>query len=248
MPLNLAEFLNGHVPEPRWLIKGLLHTQQLVVTCGEAGVGKSFFWHTAAMAVAAGKPFLGSEVLQGPVVYFDDENSEMELRPYLYKIWHGLGKPDVEALTQNLIVEHFKLSAAGDSWAGYMASVVERVKPVLVVIDTANSSLGVVDENDNAEAGLITRRLRVCMSKGRADATLQILKHARDRDVRGAKMWKGVADMVLYQARMLGKAPKSGYRSTTIEALKVRSWGLRAKLKITPQIDGNGVTLKAVLL
>jgi len=249
VPLKLVDLLTKTPPAPDWLIKNMIHKHQFVVAAGDAGVGKSFFWYTAAFGIVLGRDFLtGHQCAQGPVLYFDDENSLPDLRDYLLKIWWSYGCPDPELIAANLSIEHFQLSRAGDAWPGYMAGCIERSQPLLVVVDTATSALSIQDENDNAEASRAVKSLRVCMSKGRPDAGLSVLKHAKDGRVRGAKAWEGMPDQVLVQSRLIGGQRSDGFHNTKIESTKRRTFGLKESLKIIPVNGGIGVGLKSELL
>ena len=245
MPLKLADLLTKEPPKPNWLIEGLIHKYQFVVAAGDAGVGKSFFWYTAAFGIILGQLFLAKQCAQGSVLYFDDENSLPDLTDYLIKIWWAYGCSDPELIDKRLHIEHFMLSKAGDSWPGYMSARIGELKPSLVVVDTVTTALGVQDENDNAEASRIVRSLRRCMAQGEASASLLAMKHAKDGRVRGAKAWEGMPDQVLVQSRLVGKQRADGYHNSKIESTKRRTFGLRQALKIIP-VNGNmAISLKS---
>jgi len=246
VPLKLADLLTKTPPDPEWLIEKMIHKHQFVVAAGDAGVGKSFFWYTAAFGIVLGSHFLlNRQCAQGPVLYFDDENSLPDLRDYLLKIWWAYGCPDPELIGANLIIEHFMLSKAGDAWPGYMSACISKVQPCLVVVDTVTTALSVEDENDNAEASRIVRSLRRCMAQGRPDASLLAMKHAKDGRVRGAKAWEGMPDQVLVQSRLVGKQRADGYHNSKIESTKRRTFGLREALKIIPVNGGSAISLKS---
>lgn len=247
MTLRLPDLLKKKL-EPRWLIERLIHKRQFVVAAGEAGVGKSFFWYTAAFAIVLARTFLGRQCAGGKVLYFDDENSLPELQNYLIQIWWAFGCPDPDLLAEGLFIEHFKLSTAGDAWPAYMSGRIAEVKPAFVVVDTATTALGVEDENDNAEAGRIVRTLRRCMAQGHEDGSLLALKHAKDGTVRGAKGWEGMCDQLLVQAGMAGPHRADGYHNSKIWAKKLRSFGLRECLKIIPVNGGSSLSLKSEVL
>lgn len=249
MPLKIAELLTREPPKPDWLIENMIHKHQFVVAAGDAGVGKSFFWYTAAFGIVLGRSFLNNrQCSQGPVLYFDDENSLPDLRDYLLKIWWSYGCPDPELIARNLVIEHFQLSRAGEAWPGYMGSCIANTQPSLVVVDTATSALSIQDENDNAEASRTVKSLRVCMARGRPDGNLTVLKHAKDGRVRGAKAWEGMPDLVLVQSRLVGKQRADGYHNSKIESTKRRTFGLRDCLKIIPVNGGMSVALKSEVL
>lgn len=65
--LSISQVLE--MPPPEWLIEGYQPKDALSCIYGPFGVGKSFVAIDQALCVAAGIPWLGNEVKQGPVVY-----------------------------------------------------------------------------------------------------------------------------------------------------------------------------------
>lgn len=249
--LSLSTILSGDIPPANWIVRDLLACEQMAVIAGEPGVGKSFLCNAMAMAIASGLPFLNKETKHGKVVIFDEENSLPDLSNYLHKLWVGFGRPNVQALEENLRLEHFSLAMPIREKFAYMRGVVQAEQPILTVVDTAGSCLEVVDENSNAEASANIRELRRVKAQGPREAAMIILKHAREdhntgkRDVRGAKAWKGEVDMVLLHGRMRGARRNDGLDPTCLRPLKVRAYGLRADWKITPLKIGSGIRLSA---
>lgn len=254
MRLSLTTILSGETPPANWIVEDLLACEQMAVIAGEPGVGKSFLCNGLAMAIAGGLRFLNKETKRGKVVIFDEENSLPDLSNYLHKLWVGYGRPNVQTLEGNLRIEHFSLAMPIREKFAFMRRVVAEEQPILTIVDTAGSCLEVADENSNAEASQNIRELRRVKAQGPADAAMIILKHAREdhntgrRDVRGAKAWKGEVDMVLLHGRMRGARRNDGCDPTLLKPLKVRAYGLRGELKITPIKIGSGIELRASLL
>jgi hypothetical protein len=57
---------------------------------GESGDGKSYSMMWAAICIAAGIPFLGKNVKQGPVLYIDEENNESIFKTRMHKVIDGM--------------------------------------------------------------------------------------------------------------------------------------------------------------
>jgi predicted transcriptional regulator len=57
---------------------------------GESGDGKSYSMMWAAICVAAGIPFLGKNVKQGPVLYIDEESNESIFKTRMRKVIDGM--------------------------------------------------------------------------------------------------------------------------------------------------------------
>lgn len=83
------------VQKPRtWLVDGLVGKGSLVSVFGPVGCGKSFYALDMAFSVAAGAPFLGEKVEQGPVFYLSDSGrSDTVRRMHAWEIYHGIEVP-----------------------------------------------------------------------------------------------------------------------------------------------------------
>lgn len=240
--VDFFDVLTHDDPEPRWVTKDMLTRGAMVILAGEPGVGKSVLSYTWAMSVALGLPFLGHDCDPTPVLYIDEENSRPDFRQYARWVWRGLGCPDVGKVNEALRVEH--LSIRGQ-WQPVLRDAAKAHRPGLIVIDTATTVLQIEDENDNAEASLVTRHLRDIQTQADNDTALIILKHARvieepgkkvRRTIRGAKAWLGNVDAVWYQyPAQVGRARKDGLRATVLEPDKIRAYGLRHGVRITPE-------------
>lgn len=220
---------------------------------GEPGVGKSFLAHTLGQAVASGSRVLDRATQQGNVVYCDDENSLSDLSVYVRQAWFGLGCPSVHFL-EHLKIAHFKMSMCiGDRYK-ILGDMIQEYKPLLTIIDTTNSALQIEDENSNSEALRAIRSLRRCMMMGPAVGTMIAIRHGRydrdtgKRDIRGAKVWKAMADAVLFQSRARGRAKAGGWHKTYLRSLKVRAWGLKEILSLDPCFIGEGVSINTQIV
>jgi len=60
--------------EIEWLIEDMIPLKAITLLTAEAGTGKTWVAQAIAGAVAHGRPFLGREVKQRPVLYLDGEN------------------------------------------------------------------------------------------------------------------------------------------------------------------------------
>src|SRR5262249_46295895 len=77
--LTLADLDN--LPDPEWLVDGLVGQNALVVLFGPPGVGKSFLALDLALSIATGRPWLGRKTTQGGVVYvYAEGTSELKHR------------------------------------------------------------------------------------------------------------------------------------------------------------------------
>ena len=85
--------LRRKLGEPTWVVPGLLPTG-LAICASQPKVGKSFLSLHLAVAVAAGRPFLGSlPVVQGTVLYLALEDHFRRLQSRLTTVLHGDAPP-----------------------------------------------------------------------------------------------------------------------------------------------------------
>lgn len=248
--LDLSAILTSEMFEPAYIVEGFLYQGQMITIAGEPGVGKSFLMYNLAMCIATGKEFLGMKTTQGSVLYFDEENAGPDLTQYLRWIWTGLDKPVIESLQKSLFIEHFQLTKEGKQRYRYMAKVAVEAKPLLIIVDTATTACGIEDENDNAEASRAIAGLRTAKSAAGLSSSMIIIKHTRTTDeehktrtIRGAKIWLGALDGVIYHSFPPGQPRKDGLRNSRLIPDKVRAFGLKEAIKITPKWHENGILL-----
>jgi hypothetical protein len=135
-----------------------------------------------------------------------------------------------------------------------MAECAQLLKPALIVVDTVTPCCAIEDENDNAEASKAIRNLRLVKEAAGPDTTMVLLKHARfshdpqeRQTIRGAKTWLGETDGTLYHKAQPGARRADGLRNSRISPDKVRAFGLRQELVITPDWIG-GEEQKGIVL
>jgi len=228
-------------PAPQWLVPDLIYCGSMIILAAAAGVGKSVFCYALANALATGSPFIGA-VPPCRVLYFDEENSRGDLSAYARWTWRGLDSPPIDLIRSNLRIESLTLGSATD-WALALRATAAEFKPSLMIIDTATPACRIVNENDNAEATIAAREIRLAQQAGAPGCAALVLKHLRfdastgQVDVRGAKAWKGAVDAVWFMRHSAGRPRADGWRNTRIYPDKTRAFGLRDTLQITPHFD-----------
>jgi hypothetical protein len=138
--------------ERSYLIQEVFPRVGLVVVWGPRKCGKSFWVADAMLHVALGWPYRGRKVVQGPVAYCAFEGQD-----------GYLGR--AEAFRQHNLADHaapvpFHLVATRMRFASdhsaliadITAQIAHRTKPVAVVLDTLNRSLG-GSESDDRDMG-----------------------------------------------------------------------------------------------
>ena len=249
-PANaIADILLAEDQEPDWLVRDLILQGALVCFVGESNSGKSFVSYVLGLAIATGCQAFGGIVPAGEprrVLYFDDENSKQDRDRYLRWAWNGLtagngGKePDLGLLADNFWPVHYELGI--NDWQDKAQKWVEWVSPHLIIFDTANASFNVEDENTNAEATKAVKSVRRLMALPEPEAAAWVLKHGKmrtekgqGRTVRGAKVWKDLSDGMIFQVKSRGRPRKDKLHLTRIVPDKVRAFGLRDTIYITPR-------------
>jgi len=142
--------------EPREeIVEGLFAPGELVALIGAPGGGKSAVATLLATCVAEGRPFLGRQVLQGPVVYVAAERFREVVRRLLATrrksgpVYIANARPEIANV------------AVAEALGAEVAALceVERSCPSLVVIDTLARTVVGMDENSARDAGLVIEGL-----------------------------------------------------------------------------------------
>src|SRR4051794_31851873 len=85
------------LPDPSWLITGVLPAGGLAVLYGRPGAAKSFLALDWALSVAAGIPWLGCPTEQGHVVYIAAEGKAgLNVRARAW--WNAHNRPDLASM------------------------------------------------------------------------------------------------------------------------------------------------------
>ena len=238
--LPLEELWLAEAPKPSWIIPQIMVEGQMLVMAGDAGVGKSFLALTWAHHLATGTPILETQVPPQRVLYFNEENSWWDMREYVRWARFSMNGISETVLVDNLRVEQMTLQQS-PHWYLALRQVIAEHQPRLIVIDTATPACGIVDEDDNGEANVAIRHLRQGLMAGAPGCGMLILKHAKiiakgeDRTIRGAKMWKGACDGLIFHTKAAGRPRMDGLHSTYLWPEKTRAFGLRDRILITPQ-------------
>jgi KaiC/GvpD/RAD55 family RecA-like ATPase len=177
---ELAESLAAQPPSG-YLVEGLLQPGSINILVGDSGIGKSALVFQLALAVAAGKPFLGHRSKPGKVVLVDYENSlwdchrilrqqckflGLDKAPYTLQIWpmnrraYGAARRELEQVGLHENVEE----------------VIDVFAPDLVIFDSLRS-FNPAMENDNTAAVKQIKQLRT-ITQGRGTA-IMLVHHVR---------------------------------------------------------------------
>jgi RecA-family ATPase len=142
-----ASFAGKPVPERRWIVRDMIPDKTVTLVSGDGGVGKSLLIGQLGVAVATEREWIGLLPEGGPVIFASAEDDLDELHRRTVAIANA-EDIDIARLTDL----HFVPLAGADAvmgapegktgviretaiWRG-LATIVERIKPKLVILDT----------------------------------------------------------------------------------------------------------------
>jgi hypothetical protein len=197
--LSLEDLSN--LPQPEWLIDGLLPADCFTTLFGPPGATKSFWALDAALSIAAGRKFHYREVKSGKVVYFVGEG----LRGMRYRVeaWRA-AHPDFDdaILTGNflLVPQPVKLLEKYDQQK-LLNTLAEEGDVRMIVIDTWARSLTGGDENSAGDAGVAIDVLE--QARHLTGASPLVVHHtgADGTRERGSTALRGASDATLRMLR-----------------------------------------------
>ena len=201
--LNLSDL--DALPEPEWLVNGIIPADGLTTLYGAPGSTKSFCILDAALCIASGTPFHGHAVKAGSAIYCVGEGLRgMRWRIEAWKLAHP--EADYDLLEKNLVIiphaprlleptEQVMLNNTCKELAE------DRGDLRLFIIDTWARSLTGGDENSAQDAGVA---IDVC-EKVRAEtgATPFVVHHSGADGLRerGSTALRGASDCTLHMHR-----------------------------------------------
>lgn len=147
-----SRWADREIPPRRWVWDGWIPVGQTTALYGDGGVGKTLLAQQMLTATATGQPFLGQAVMPGRAlgIFCEDDEDELQRRQDGINRMLGLGFRDLGELYLVSRVGHDNLLMTFDGrdsgvLTGFwhqLAEQVGRVKPTLLVIDTAADTFG----------------------------------------------------------------------------------------------------------
>ncbi len=194
-PRNLQVLTPAEIGEEQarpYVIKGLIAQGDHAIAMGQPGSGKSVLAPHLAYAVAQGREVLGRRVKAGPVVYLAAEDGHgMKNRIRALYLRYG-DAPDF-----HLIPEAVDLMTINQQHTE-LEEIIQRIRPVLIVVDTIARSFPGLRENEAEDMGRVVRVARdladICGA-----AVLNVHHVAKDAGTtpRGHGSLNGDADITL---------------------------------------------------
>ncbi len=183
-------------PEVRheWTIDGLLPVGGILLASARMKAGKSTFCADLAACVASGRQFLGREVSRGKVLWLAFEEAEADVVERFRSIG-GLERGWLHI---------FADKAPQDAWA-WLDAEIQRVQPVLLVVDTWQRLTRVKNINDYSEVTAANEPLLDLRRHGLSQLWLHHNNKSDGQDGReilGSVALAGAADNLLLMSRM----------------------------------------------
>jgi hypothetical protein len=167
--ITLAELEKLCQEKPgEYVVEGLLAAADVHVAVGDSGLGKTPWAYQLGLCVAAKRPFLGHDVKQGRVLYFDLENGRDQQLELGHSICRHL---EIGEMPPDFLVFNDNGNPAPS-----LRKAIEENKPRLVIIDTLRAFRPDVEEaNDKMGKFLLDTR---CLARASNSAIL-LLHHIR---------------------------------------------------------------------
>jgi hypothetical protein len=211
----------SNIPHRRWLYGIDLVRGEITLLASPGGVGKSSLAIGVAVSVATGRALLDEKVWgkELTVIYVNAEDSAVEMRR---RIWafclkHSIAEKDLDRLLLlgaddwrvhrlSLLRSDRGASVLDDSGAAHLATLLEELRPDLIVLDPLVVLCGAGDMNDNAGMSLVMRQLKRLAV--RFDCAMLILHHTRKGgDLASSEAITGASAIVNLARRALMAAP-----------------------------------------
>ncbi len=139
------------LPDPEWLMNGVLPMGAVSVIYGQPETGKSFVALDWAMCISEGRPWLGKfATKQAPVIYIAAEGGTgIKKRVAAWMAHHEVR--DLEAMYWQVVPLHIREEGAVDRVLDQLDDDVVGINPGLVVFDTLSRSFSNGDENASTD-------------------------------------------------------------------------------------------------
>jgi KaiC/GvpD/RAD55 family RecA-like ATPase len=236
--LSLPEI--RRLPDPKYLVEGLVIEKSFGITFGPPGCGKTFIVKDMALSIAYGlKEWWGRKIRKtGPVIYISSEgSSDAKFRIGAWETHHQV-KDDTAPFY--LIRQALNFLSPDDvnkllkavAWVAKK----EGISPVLVVVDTVSRVIPGVDENLQKDMTLF---IKACdMVREAFDTTVMGVHHtSRAGNLRGSTVFDGAADVLISVEREEGES----YGQITAKKIKSAADGWSQKFELR-KVDAGYIT------
>jgi hypothetical protein len=207
------------MPDPKWLIEGVIPEEALGFIFGPPGSGKSFVALGQALALAMKQDSWWGQPIEKPgaIVYVSCEgHTDLKFRIMAWETQHGCLADDAPFF---LIRVPLNLMAAEDVaklLAAIKATEVEVGAIAAVYVDTVSRTLPGADENLQKDMTLFVAACDQIRSQFRA-SVVGVHHISRAGTMRGSTVFEGAADFLLQIER------EEGSMTGTLKATKIKA-------------------------
>lgn len=199
--LTLDELEN--LPDPEWVVDGVIPADAMVTVFGAPGSTKSFFALDVACSIAAGAKFGDAGVRQGKVIYCVGEGLRgMKWRIEAWKLAHP--DADFDALNENLIILPRAVMLLDKTESAMLINTAEAINeetPLRAfIIDTWARSLTGGDENSAQDVGVAINICETVRAKTKASPIIIHHTGADGTRERGSTALRGATDTTIQMA------------------------------------------------
>ena len=231
------------LPDPKYLVEGLIIDESLAFLYGPPGCGKSFIAIDIALSIATKQAewFERQIHKSGPVLYISSEGTgDMKHRVMAWEQAKGV-KTDEHPFALLRSPVNFMDPQDIQKLLQTVQTVVDKFNenPVLIVVDTVSRVLPGADENLQKDMTLFIRANDLLREK--FACTVMGVHHTNKLgDMRGSSVFNGAGDCLLEVRR------EEGTEVGELYAKKIKSaqdgWSIQFKLNSTPTGDIKGTT------
>ena len=182
------------LPEPTWLIEGVLPTNAFCVLYGEPGCGKTFVALSMALSIAGAQNWCGKPTKNAcSVLYVAAEGLYgLKLRVLAYQRKHAIRAEKIRYLGVGFnLLDHCDIEAVLQSLNS------ANFKPDLIILDTLARLMIGADENSAKEMGLAIGAIDELRRE--TSGTVLLVHHTgkTGRSERGSSALRGAADVMI---------------------------------------------------
>ena len=216
----LSELEIMALPDPIFLVDGIIPSQSLGFIYGAPGAGKSFVALSIGMAISTTRTQWWDRDIKahGPVLMISSEGvADMKFRIQAWRKHHQVAdQSDLFLIRQTI---NFLDPTDGDKLQRTVEALVERsggLRPAMIVVDTLSRSIPGGDENDQASASLMVMACDAL--KERWQTVVMCIHHSSKAGaMRGSTVFSGAADFILEVTR------EEGAKTGILTARKIKS-------------------------
>lgn len=215
---SLKDMMAEGIPEINWVVENLIPESGLTILASSPGCYKSYLSQYLSLCVAQGFLFLGQfHVIQGTVIYIDEENGEVLLIKRFDQLIKGHEVKEVPDNVQIVVFQGLKLDT--DEGKAILTRLIEEYQPILVVLDSM-VRLMEGEEDKARDVRVVFDNIKMVMKEHKVAFVIlhHLRKDSRKRggdmgDLRGSSDFPAMSDVIL----LLSPSGKASIKVTMVK-------------------------------